>query len=78
MGILDQLSQKKSQLVIIHEWLESRPKKEREEWLEAMRRPDIYPTAAIFRLLKEHGLNDVNENGVVRYRRKLEGYVSQR
>lgn len=77
-GILERLEAKKNQFVRLDEWLESRPKKERDEWLEALRRADLYSSAAILALLIENGLEGVNENGIVRYRRKLEGYVSAR
>ena len=78
VGVLDELSARKNQLALIHEWIEARPKKEREEWLEALRRADLYSTSSIFALLTKHGLEGINENGVVRYRRKLPGYVSSR
>lgn len=78
MGILKRLEPEKSALTRIHEFIESRSKAEREEWLEAFRRADLYPTRSILQLLIEHGLKDVNENAVIRYRRKLEGYVSAR
>ena len=76
--ILSRLKQHRNLLQVFDEWLESRPKKEREEWLEALRRADLYSTSSILELLREHGLADVNENAIVRYRRKLEGYVSSR
>jgi hypothetical protein len=78
MSILSRLEAKKTQVVILREWLESRPKKEREEWLEALRRADLYPSSAILALLEEEGLRGINENTIVRVRRKLEGYVSAR
>lgn len=78
MGVLDELTPKRNQIVILHEWLEAQPKKDREEWLEALRKPDVYPTAAIFRLMVKRGLEGVEENAVIRYRRKLPGYVSSR
>lgn len=78
MSILSRLEAKKTQVVVLREWLESRPKKEREEWLEALRRADLYPSSAILALLEEEGLRGINENTIVRVRRKLEGYVSAR
>ena len=77
-GILDQLAAKKNQIVRLDEWLAARPKAERAEWLEALTRADLYSTSAILDLLIENGLNDISENAVVRYRRKLPGYVSAR
>lgn len=76
--ILSRLKQNRNQLSVLDEWLKTRPKKEREEWLEALRRADLYPTSSIHELLRQHGLTDVNENAVIRYRKKLEGYVSSR
>jgi hypothetical protein len=78
MSILSRLEAKKTQVVVLREWLEARPKKEREEWLEALRRADLYPSSAILALLEEEGLRGINENTIVRVRRKLEGYVSAR
>ena len=78
MKVLDQLKPHRSQLVLIAEFLDSRPKKEREEWLEAFRRADLYPTSAVMKLLRKNGLQDVNENALIRYRRQMEGYVSGR
>lgn len=78
MGILKQLEPEKTALVRIHEFIEKLPKAEREEWLEALRRADLYPTRAVHALLIEHGVKDINENAVIRYRRKLAGYVSAR
>lgn len=77
-GILKQLNARKNQLAALHEWLESRTKAEREEWLEALRRADLYSSSSIHELLVAKGLEGVNENGVVRYRRQLPGYVSAR
>lgn len=77
-GILKRLESRKTHLTILGEWLETRPKKEREEWLEALRRADLYSSSAIFDLLREHGCDCINENAVIRYRRQLDGYVSKR
>lgn len=78
MSILSRLEAKRTQVVILREWIEARPKKERDEWLEAFRRADLYSSSSILSLLEEEGLSGINENTVVRFRRKLEGYVSAR
>lgn len=78
MGILNELEAKRTQITILHEWIEAQPKKDRDEWLEALKQPDVYPTAAIYRLMVQRGLVGVEENAVIRYRRRLEGYVSSR
>lgn len=78
MGILDELKPNRNQLSVIQEWLDAQTKKDREEWLEALRRADLYSTASILALMTAKGLDDINENAVVRYRRALEGYVSAR
>ena len=78
MRVLDQLKAHRTQAALITEFLESRPAKEREEWLEAFRRSDIYPTPAVLKLLEKNGLKGVNENGLIRFRRTVEGYVSGR
>lgn len=78
MSILSRLEAKRTQVVVLREWIEARPKKERDEWLEAFRRGDLYSSSSILALLEEEGLSGINENTVVRFRRKLEGYVSAR
>lgn len=78
VGILDELQQARTHLSLIDQFLDGQPKKEREEWLEALRRADLYSTKSILELMKKKGLEGVNENGVMRFRRKLEGYVSAR
>lgn len=78
MGILDQLQATRTQLAIIQEWLDAQPKKDREEWLEALRRADLYSTRNILDLMKSRGLEGINENGLTRYRRRLENYGSAR
>ena len=76
--ILKELRARKNQIALLNDFLEARPKKEREEWIEALCRADLYSSASILELLTKHGCEGVNENGVVRYRRKLPGYVSAR
>ena len=78
MGILDELKPNRNQLAVIQEWLDAQQKKDREEWLEALRRADIYSTASILALMTAKGLDGINENALVRYRRALEGYESAR
>ncbi len=78
MGILDELKPNRNQLAVIQEWLDAQPKKDREEWLEALRRADLYSTASILALMTAKGLDGINENALVRYRRALEGYDSAR
>ena len=78
MGILDELKPNRNQLAVIQEWLDAQPKKDREEWLEALRRADLYSSASILALMTAKGLDGINENALVRYRRALEGYDSAR
>ncbi len=78
MGILDELKPNRNQLAVIQEWLDAQTKKDRDEWLEALRRADLYSTASILALMTAKGLNGINENALVRYRRALEGYDSAR
>lgn len=78
MGILDELKPNRNQLAVIQEWLDAQTKKDREEWLEALRRADLYSTASILALMTAKGLDGINENALVRYRRALEGYDSAR
>lgn len=78
MGILDELKPNRNQLAVIQEWLDAQPKKDRDEWLEALRRADLYSTASILALMTAKGLDGINENALVRYRRALEGYDSAR
>ena len=78
VGILDELQQARTHLSLIDQFLDGQPKKDREEWLEALRRADLYSSHSIIELMKKNGLDGVNENGIIRFRRKLEGYVSAR
>jgi hypothetical protein len=78
VGILDELKPNRNQLAVIQEWLDAQTKKDRDEWLEALRRADLYSTASILALMTAKGLNGINENALVRYRRALEGYDSAR
>lgn len=78
VGILDELKPNRNQLVVIQDWLDAQPKKDREEWLEALRRADLYSTSTILELMTKKGLDGIGENSLVRYRRALEGYESSR
>jgi len=78
VGILEELKANRNQVVVIQEWLDAQTKKDREEWLAALRQADVYSTSAILALMTQKGLVGVNENAVMRYRRRLEGYVSSR
>ena len=78
MGILEELKANRNQVAVIQEWLDAQTKKDREEWLAALRQADVYSTSAILALMTQKGLVGVNENAVSRYRRRLEGYVSSR
>ena len=78
MGILEELKANRNQVAVIQEWLDAQTKKDREEWLAALRQADVYSTSAILALMTQKGLVGVNENAVSRYRRRLENYVSSR
>lgn len=78
VGILDELKPNRNQLVVIQDWLDAQPKKDREEWLEALCRADLYSTSTILELMTKKGLDGISENALVRYRRALEGYESSR
>lgn len=78
VGILDELQATRTQVAVIQEWLDAQPKKEREEWLEAFARADLYPTSAILALIEKKGGVGISENGLMRYRRRMENYVSGR
>jgi len=78
VGILEELKANRNQVAVIQEWLDAQTKKDREEWLAALRQADVYSTSAILALMTQKGLVGVNENAVSRYRRRLEGYVSSR
>jgi len=78
VGILEELKANRNQVAVIQEWLDAQTKKDREEWLAALRQADVYSTSAILALMTQKGLVGVNENAVSRYRRRLENYVSSR
>ncbi len=78
VGILDELQATRTQFSLIQEFLDAQPKKERDEWAFALRRADLYSSQSIVELMKKSGLEGVNANGMIRFRRTLEGYVSAR
>lgn len=72
MGILDELESKKNKLIALQEWIDSRPQKERDEWIEALRARHLYTNSAIAKLLMKKGFDAFEgrhlENLVYRYR----------
>ena len=77
MGILDQLERRKNKSAALEEWIETRPKKERDEWLEAFARGDLYSVAALQDLLARHG-HETDKNAIYRGRLKQPNYVKPR
>jgi len=77
MGILEELAPKRNKIAELRAWIDSQPQKDREEWLEVLRRGDIYSTKSILALLVKRGVV-INENAVARFRLQMEDYVSAR
>lgn len=77
MGILDDLEPRKNRTAELEAWIDSQSKNERDEWLEAFRRADLYSTTAIIELLAKYGLM-MERNVVYRVRTKQPGYVRPR
>jgi predicted translin family RNA/ssDNA-binding protein len=75
MSIIQELETKKSKTKALIEWIEGRPKAEREEWLQAMREIGRYSNAAIAQLLVKKGFDAYPlrslENVVYRFRQGL-------
>lgn len=76
--VLSRLRSKTNKQVLLKTWLDGRPKKERDEWYEALRHGDLYTNRSIANLLKECGVDYANDNVVYRLRTGLEGYVAPR
>lgn len=77
MGILDQLQARSNKSAALEAWIESQPKKDREEWLEAFRRGDLYSVSALQDLLARHG-HETDRNAIYRVRIKQPNYVKPR
>jgi hypothetical protein len=73
MGILDELETRKNKSAALEQWIESRPKKERDEWLEAFARGDLYSVSALQDLLARHG-HETDKNAIYRVRIKQPNY----
>jgi hypothetical protein len=75
VSILQELETKKSKTKALVDWLESRPKAERDEWLQAFREIGRYSNNAIASLLIKKGFDPFPirslENVVYRYRQEL-------
>ena len=77
MGILDQLHARTNKSAALEAWIEAQPKKDREEWLEAFARGDLYSVAALQDLLARHG-HETDKNAIYRVRVKQPNYVKPR
>jgi len=75
MALRDEIGIATNKVVTLRIWVESHP--DRDEWLEIMRRGDLYSLQPIIDLLKKRGFI-TDKNALHRYRSQLEGYVSAR
>ena len=73
MGILDELATRINKSAALEAWIEARPKKERDEWLEAFARGDLYSVSALQDLLARHG-HETDKNAIYRVRVKQPNY----
>jgi hypothetical protein len=76
MGILDELTAKVPAASRLDQWLETRPKAERDEWRKALAETKVYSSGAIARLLTAKGF-PADDNMVARYRRMEARRVSK-
>lgn len=77
MSIKDELKQTIFGSQRLEDYLQSQSDEDREEWLDVLRRGDLYTADAITKILRSRGV-DVDKNIVYRYRTKLDGYVPRR
>ena len=75
MSLRDEIGNGTNKVATLRYWVESHP--DREEWLEIMRRGDLYSLQPIINLLKKRGFI-TDKNALHRYRSTLEGYVPAR
>ena len=75
MALRDEIGIATNKVATLRIWVESHP--ERDEWLEIMRRGDLYSLQPIIDLLKKRGFI-TDTNALHRYRSQLEGYVPAR
>jgi hypothetical protein len=75
MSLRDELGVATNKVALLRFWVDSHP--ERDEWLEIMRRGDLYSLSPIIELLKKRGFV-TDRNALHRYRSQLEGYVPAR
>lgn len=75
MTLRDEIGVGTNRVATLRFWVESHP--DRDEWLEIMRRGDLYSLQPIIELLKKRGFI-TTKNALHRYRAQLEGYVPAR
>lgn len=75
MSLRDELNNPTNKVAALRYWIESHP--ERDEWLEIMRRGDMYSLQSIIDLMKKRGFI-TDRNALHRFRASLEGYVASR
>ena len=75
MSLRDEIGNGTNKVATLRYWVESHP--ERDEWLEIMRRGDLYSLQPVIDLLKKGGFI-TDRKALHRYRSQLEGYVPAR
>ena len=75
MSLHDELAGATNRVALLRHWVDQQP--DRDEWLEVLRRGDLYSLQPIIDLLKKRG-HVTTKNALHRVRAALEGYVSAR
>ncbi len=75
MSLHEQLAGATNRVALLKHWISQQP--DRDEWLEVLRRGDLYSLQPIVNLLKARG-HETTKNSLHRVRVSLEGYVSAR
>jgi len=75
MSLRDELNGATNRVALLRQFIETSP--DRDEWLEIMRRGDLYSLQPVLDLLASRGHHTV-ESSLHRFRASLEGYVASR
>lgn len=75
MALRDELAPSTNRVAALKNWVNQQA--DRDEWLEVLRRGDLYPLRSILDLLKSRG-HVTTENALHRVRVSQEGYVPAR
>jgi hypothetical protein len=75
MSLRDEIGVTTNRVAALNYWVTTHP--QRDEWLEIMRRGDLYSLKSILTLLEKRGFL-TTKDALHRYRSALDGYVPSR